>query len=101
MEFSRQEYWGGLPCLSPGDLPDLEIEPTSLPSACTSRLERVVTAVVRRALIEEMTCKQKHERNEELAGQILGSFQTEGLQVGVCLAGSGSSEVASGSGVNK
>ena len=21
MEFSRQEYWGGLPCLSPGDLP--------------------------------------------------------------------------------
>ena len=31
----------------------------------------------------------------------LGSFQTEGLEVGVCLAGSGSGEVASGSGVNK
>ena len=27
MEFSRQEYLGGLPCPSPGDLPDLEIEP--------------------------------------------------------------------------
>ena len=23
MEFSRQEYWNGLPCPSPGDLPDL------------------------------------------------------------------------------
>ena len=27
MEFSRQEYWSGLPLLSPGDLPDLGIEP--------------------------------------------------------------------------
>ena len=26
---SRQEYWGGLPFLSPGDLPDPGIEPTS------------------------------------------------------------------------
>ena len=30
MGFSRQEYWSGLPC--PGDLPGLEIEPTSLTS---------------------------------------------------------------------
>ena len=29
MEFSRQEYWSGLPCPSSGDLPDPEIEPTS------------------------------------------------------------------------
>ena len=29
MEFSRQEYWSGLPCPSPGDLPDLGIEPRS------------------------------------------------------------------------
>ena len=27
--FSRQEYWSGLPCLSPGDLPDPGIEPRS------------------------------------------------------------------------
>ena len=26
MGFSRQEYWRGLPCLPPGDLPDPEIE---------------------------------------------------------------------------
>ena len=25
--FSRQEYWGGLPFPSPGDIPDPEIEP--------------------------------------------------------------------------
>ena len=27
MEFSRQEYWSGLPFPSSGDLPDLGIEP--------------------------------------------------------------------------
>ena len=30
MEFSRQEYWRGLPCPPPGDLPDQGIEPVSL-----------------------------------------------------------------------
>ena len=29
MEFSRQEYWSGLPFRSPGDLPDSGIEPRS------------------------------------------------------------------------
>ena len=29
MGFSRQEYWSGLPFLSPGDLPDAGIEPGS------------------------------------------------------------------------
>ena len=29
MGFSRQEYWGGLPCPSPGDLPNPGIEPGS------------------------------------------------------------------------
>ena len=28
MEFSRPEYWSGLPFPSPGDLPDLGTEPT-------------------------------------------------------------------------
>ena len=30
MGFSRQEYWGGLPFPTPGDLPDSGIEPLSL-----------------------------------------------------------------------
>ena len=32
MEFSRQEYWSGVPCPPPGDLPHPGIEPTSLMS---------------------------------------------------------------------
>ena len=31
-EFSKQEYWSGLPCPPPGDLPDLGLEPVSLTS---------------------------------------------------------------------
>ena len=30
IEFSRQEYWSGLPLPTPGDLPDPGIEPASL-----------------------------------------------------------------------
>ena len=33
MRFPRQEYWSGLPCPPPGDLPDPGIKPTSLTSA--------------------------------------------------------------------
>ena len=29
MRFSRQEYWSGLPCPPPGDLPNPGIEPRS------------------------------------------------------------------------
>jgi len=35
--FSRQEYWSGLPCPSPEDLPDPRIEPVTLVS-CIGRL---------------------------------------------------------------
>ena len=33
MGFSRQEYWSGLPCPPPGDLPDPGIKPTSFMSS--------------------------------------------------------------------
>ena len=36
MEFPRQEYWSGLPCPSPGDLPDPGIEPASPGGSCTT-----------------------------------------------------------------
>jgi len=32
MEFSRQEYWSGLPFLTPGNFPDPGIKPASLVS---------------------------------------------------------------------
>ena len=34
MEFSRQEYWSGLPLPSPGDLPDPGVEPRSIAGRC-------------------------------------------------------------------
>ena len=37
MGFFRQEYWNGLPCPPPGDLPDSGIKPTSLISTRTGR----------------------------------------------------------------
>ena len=37
MGFSRQEYWSGLPCAPPRDLPDPGIEPESLTSTCIGR----------------------------------------------------------------
>ena len=33
MGFPRQGYWGGLPCPSPGHLPDPGMEPVSLKSS--------------------------------------------------------------------
>ena len=37
MVLSRQEYWSGLPCPLPGDLPNPGIKLMSLPSTCTGR----------------------------------------------------------------
>jgi len=40
LRFPKQEYWSGLPCPSPGDLPDPGIEPAFLTSpalACGGR----------------------------------------------------------------
>ena len=46
MGFSRQEYWSGVPCPPPGDLPDPEMKPMSYVS-CTGR----------QVLITGVTCK--------------------------------------------
>ena len=36
MEFSRHEYWSGLPFPSPGDLPDPGTEPLSIFDQCAT-----------------------------------------------------------------
>ena len=43
MGFSRQEYWSGLPCPPPGDLPNPGIKPTS--SASPALAGRLFTTV--------------------------------------------------------
>ena len=45
MKFSRQEYWSGLSFLSPGDLPNPGIEPSSL--ACPALADRFFATVPR------------------------------------------------------
>ena len=37
MGFSREEYWGGFPFPTPGDLPDVGVEPESLKSPALAR----------------------------------------------------------------
>ena len=37
MGFSRQEYWSGLQCFPPGDLPNPGIKPASLMSALVDK----------------------------------------------------------------
>ena len=44
VEFSRQEYWSGLPCPTPGNLPDLRIEPRSFKSPALAGVFCTTTA---------------------------------------------------------
>ena len=51
MEFSRQEYWNGLPFSTPGDLPDPGIEPTSLVASLVLAGRFFTFSATREALI--------------------------------------------------
>ena len=44
VEFSRQEYWSGLPCPTPGNLPDLRFEPRSFKSPALAGVFCTTTA---------------------------------------------------------
>ena len=64
MEFSRQEYWGGLPFSSPGDLPDLRIKPRSpacqadsLPSEPPGKPGKHISMVFKRIWQSQRTVK--------------------------------------------
>ena len=52
VEFSRQEYWSGLPCAPPGDLPDPGIEPTS-PALAGRSFNHWATKESRKRIIDE------------------------------------------------
>ena len=45
IRFSRQEYWSGLPCPSPGDLPYPESEPSS-PVSPASQVDSLPTELL-------------------------------------------------------
>ena len=53
MGFSRQEYWSGLPCPPPGDLPHPQAEPGSLmsPALAGGFFTTSTTYVINRKLL--------------------------------------------------
>ena len=59
MEFSRQEYWSGLPFPSPGDLPGPGIEPESLALQADSLLSEPLICTC----FERLICRNKETLN--------------------------------------
>jgi len=55
MEFSRQEYWRGLPFPSPGDLPNSGIEPVSPTMQVDSLLLNHLGSSRKRLLVFKVT----------------------------------------------
>ena len=62
MGFSRQEYWSGLPCPRPGDLPDSGMEPESLMSPAMAGGFFTTRATWIRYLEQSNSERQKVER---------------------------------------
>ena len=61
MGFSRQEYWGGLPCPPPEDLPGPGIEPTSLTSlALAGGLFATLWTVAHQAALSRRSSRQEY-----------------------------------------
>ena len=76
MGSSRQDYWSGLPCLPPGDLPDPEMETTSVTSpALAGRF--FTTSATREACIVLRASKLSGKKNLIFTqGGSLGEGQT-------------------------
>ena len=62
MEFSRQEYWSGLPCPPPGDHPDPGIEPES--PVCPS-LQEDSLPLSQQNIINELNFNEKIQKEKK------------------------------------
>ena len=62
MEFSRQEYWSGLPCPSPRDLPDSGTKPGSL----TLQADSLPSDPPRKFSMGEIALSKKKKRQRTL-----------------------------------
>ena len=79
MGFSRQEYWSGLPCPPPGDLPDPGMEPTS-PAAPALAGGFFTTSATWKAHIYTLLCiKQITNKEPTVQHRELGSIFCNGL----------------------
>ena len=72
MEYSRQEYWSGLPCPPPGDLPNPGMESTSLMSPALAGVSICVESrkIVQMNLFAKK--KQRHRCREQMYGHQVG-----------------------------
>ena len=64
--FSRQEHWSGLPCPSPGDLPDLWIEPAS-PTSPALADGLFTTSVMSSKNTEHTFLKKQYQVSEQIS----------------------------------
>ena len=74
MEFSRKEYWSGLPFPSPGDLPDLGIEPRSPALQAPSELQGNLRC--RKAFDKIQTYMIKTLSKLQIVGHLLNLIKT-------------------------
>ena len=56
MQFSRQECWSGLPCPSPGDLPEPEVEIASLTSLALAGKFITTSAKIEKIILYRFKC---------------------------------------------
>ena len=73
MRFSRQEYWNGLPCPSPGDLPNPGTEPSSPASQADSLpAERLGKPLLRVRRVLYIRYKGEGEWHSSKAQSVIG-----------------------------
>ena len=75
--FSRQEYWSGLPCPPPGDLPNTGIEATSLTSLSRVRLFVTSWTVAYQAPLSTGFSRQEYWSGVPLPSLIKAARTTE------------------------
>ena len=89
MEFSRQDYWSGLPCPPPGNLPDPGIEATYLMSPALAAMFSI-TSTIWKANIHEVGAigtpifPEEETGSEEVHALLVSGYARTGPQV--CLS---------------
>ena len=70
MGFSRQEYWSGLPFVSPGDLPDPGIKPVSLMSPASACRFFTTSATWEAHILQYIYTESHHVVHRNLHGVV-------------------------------
>ena len=79
MDFSRQEYWSGLPCLPPGDLPNSGIEsksPTLQADSLPLSYRGIVAQLVKNPLAMQETWVQSLGWEDPLEQEMVTHYST-------------------------